>query len=224
MTTCRSTASGFLGAAAEAAAQHADDHRHQGQENDGYHQQRQVFLDEWHVAEEVAQGHQAADPQDGTGHAEGEEARVGHPGNAGNKRGEGADDGQETRQGHGLATVFFIEIVGFLQIVAAEDLRVGIAEQAFPGRSSDYVVGTVAQDRCEHQQAPQQHRVHATAGGHGAGNEQQRIPGQKWHHHQAGLAEDHQEQNGVDPGPVVGHQHVEIHVEMKDEVDRVEIH
>jgi hypothetical protein len=118
----------------------------------------------------------------------------------------------------------FVEVVGLLQVVAAEDLRVGVAEQAFPGRSPDHVVGAVAQDGCRHQQAAQQYRVHAAAGGHGTGDEQQRIARQERHDDQAGLAEDHQEQDGVDPRTVIVDQQIEVGIEMQNEVQRVEIH
>lgn len=215
---------GFGGAAAEAAAEHADDHRYQRQQDDEHYQQRQVFLDERYVAEEVAQGYEAADPQDGAEYAEPEEARVRHLGDAGDERCEGPQDRQKARQGHGFAAVLVVEIVGFLQVVAAEDFRVGVAEQALPGRSSDHVVGAVTQDGREHQQAAQQYRVHAAACGDGAGDKQQGITRQEGHDHQAGFAKDNQEQNGVDPHSVVSHQHVEVHVEMQDKVERVEIH
>ncbi|MNG04826.1 hypothetical protein D3C84_879860 [compost metagenome] len=120
--------------------------------------------------------------------------------------------------------MFVVEVVGLLQVVAAEDLRVRVAEQSFAGRSSDDVVGTVTEDRREHQQASQQYRVHAATGRHGAGDEKKGIARQERHHHQAGLAEDHQKQDGVDPWPVVIHQQVEVNVEMQDKVERVEIH
>lgn len=213
-----------VGTAGQAAADQADDHRQQRQKDDAHHQQRQVLLDEWDVAEEEAEGDQAADPQHGAEHAEAEEAHVGHFRHAGDEGGESADDRQEARQGHGLAAVLVVEVVGLLQVVAAEDLRVRVAEQALPRRAADEVIGAVAEDRRQHQQATQQPRVHAAARRHGAGDEQQRIPRQERRHHQAGFTEDHQEQDGVDPRPIVGHQHVEVHIEVQDEVEGVEIH
>ncbi|KAI3488917.1 hypothetical protein L1887_46947 [Cichorium endivia] len=211
-------------ATTQAAADHADDHRHQRQQDDGDDHQRQVLLDERYVAEEVAEGHQAADPKDGAGHAEAEEARVGHVGDAGDERREGAQDRQEARQGHGLAAMALVEIVSLLEVVAAEDLRVGVVEQPFSCRSSDHVVGAVTHDCRKHQQAAEQHRVHAATRGHGAGDEQQGVAGQEGHHHQAGFAEDHHEQDRVDPGTIVVDQQVEVGVEMQNEVQRVEIH
>ncbi|MCY1179894.1 hypothetical protein D9M73_203130 [compost metagenome] len=183
-----------------------------------------MLLDEWHVAEEVAEGHQAADPQQRTGDAETEEARVVHVGDAGDERCKGAQDGQEARQGHGLAAVAFIEVVGTLQVVAAEDLGVRVVEQTLAGCSAYHVIGAVAQDCSGHQQAGQQHRVHAATRRHGAGDEQQRVAWQEWHHYQAGFAEDHGEQDGVDPGTVIGDQQIEVGIEMQDKVQRVEIH
>ncbi|MOA47893.1 hypothetical protein D3C78_1705710 [compost metagenome] len=69
---------------------------------------------------------------------------------ASDKRGEGAQDRQETRQGHGFAAMALIEFVGLLQVIAPEDLRVGVAEQAFARCAADDVVGAVAEDRRHH--------------------------------------------------------------------------
>ena len=98
-----------------------------------------------------------------------------HVGDAGDERREGAQDGQEAREGHGLAAMAFIELVGALQVIAAEYLGVGVVEQALAGRSADHVIGAVTQDRGNHQQAGQQDRVHTATRSHGAGDEQQRI-------------------------------------------------
>ncbi len=60
-------------------------------------------------------------PQQTANQIEGEEARIGHGPHAGHERGEGTDDGQEAGNDDGLATMFGIEGVGLLQIVAAEN-------------------------------------------------------------------------------------------------------
>ena len=117
-----------------------------------------------------------------------------------------------------------IEVVGFFQVVATEDFRIRVAEQALACRSSDNVVGAVAHDRSQHQQACEQYRVHAAAGSYGARDKEQRITRQERHDHQAGFAKNHQKQDGVDPWPVIVYQHVEVHIEVQDNVDRVEIH
>ncbi|MCY1508979.1 hypothetical protein D9M68_433060 [compost metagenome] len=114
--------------------------------------------------------------------------------------------------------------MGALQVVAAEDLRLGIAEQAFARRSPDHVVEAVAADGRDHQQAAEQPGVHGTAGADGAGDEQQGVAGEERRHHQPGLAEDDQEEDGVDPGPVIGDQKVQVLIKVEDEIDRVEIH
>ena len=185
-------------------ANEAEDHRQQRQQDDADHQQRQVLLDERHVAEEVAQGHQAADPGHGADHAEHDEARVVHLRHAGDEGREGPHDGQEARQGHGLAAVAFVELMGAVEVVAAEYLRVGVAEQPLAEGPADHVVGAVAGDRRDHQQPAEQPWVHAAGGADGAGDEQQRVAGEERSHHQAGFTEDHQEQDGVDPDACLG--------------------
>ncbi|MCY1451300.1 hypothetical protein D9M71_681570 [compost metagenome] len=114
--------------------------------------------------------------------------------------------------------------MGLLQVVATEDFRIGIAEQPFSGGSAYDVIGAVAEDRRRHQQATQQHRVHAAASGNRTGDEQQGITRQERHDHQTGLAENYQEQDRVDPRTVVVDQQIEVNVEMQNEVQRVEIH
>ena len=111
-----------------------------------------------------------------------------------------------------------------MRLVAAENLRVRVAEQALAGRSPDHVVGAVAQDGSDHEQPGQQDRVHAAAGSDCTGDEQQGIAWQEGHHHQAGFAKYDSKQNGIDPGPVIGDQQIKVRIEMQDEVQRVEIH
>ena len=147
-----------------------------------------------------------------------------HVGDAGDERCEGAQDGQEARERHGLAAMAFIELMGALQVVAAEYFRVGVVEQPLAGCSADHVVGAVAQDCGSHQQASQQHRVHTATRRYGASDEQQRVARQEGHYHQPGFAKDHGEKDGVDPGTVIGDQQIEVGIEMQDKVQRVEIH
>ncbi|MNH38215.1 hypothetical protein D3C79_992120 [compost metagenome] len=96
-----------------------------------------------------------------------------HVSDASDERCEGTQDRQEARQGHGFTTMAFIEFMGALKVVAAEDFRIGFVEKPFTCRSPDHVIGAVTHDCRSHQQAGQQHRVHAATCGHGAGDEQQ---------------------------------------------------
>jgi signal transduction histidine kinase len=61
--------------------------------------------------------------------------------------------------------------------------------------------------------------VHATERGQCAGDEEQRIAWQEGGDDEAGLAEDDDEEDRVDPRPVLLHQHRQVLVEVQDDVD-----
>src|SRR3546814_15126177 len=75
---------------------------------------------------------------------------IGHFRNAGDEGGEGADDRQEACEGHGFAAVLVVEVVGLLQVVAADDFRVWVAAQTFAcgARSAGRRVGNEGVSKC----------------------------------------------------------------------------
>lgn len=60
--------------------------------------------------------------------------------------------------------------------------------------------------------------------GHHPGGEQQRIAGQKGRDHKACLAKDNNEQNGVDPQPVLLNQLKEVDVDVQHKVPKIADH
>jgi hypothetical protein len=85
---------------------------------------------------------------------------------------------------------------------------------------ADGVVHRVAQNRRRHQDQNHPNHVEGADGGHGPYREQERVARQDRRHDQAGFAEDDDEENRVHPEAVVGAEHLEMLVDMQDEVDQ----
>src|SRR5438874_9755268 len=64
------------------------------------------------------------DPEERADDAEGEKADVVHLANAGDERGEGADDRDETRQDHRLTAVLLVERLGVQQVLFVKKARI----------------------------------------------------------------------------------------------------
>jgi len=94
-----------------------------------------------------------------------------------------------------------------------------VPEQARPEVVADPVVRVVAQERSRGQREEEIVNVRIAGRGQRAGDEEQRISGQERRHHQAGLAEDDREQDGVDPRAILRDQRLEMGVEVKDQVE-----
>ena len=88
-----------------------------------------------------------------------------------------------------------------------------------PGRAADGVVHRVAGNRRRQQQNRGQPEVERAGRRQRAGRKEQRIARQKRRDDQAGLRKDDEEQDGVDPDAVVGHQLEQIAVDVKQEID-----
>jgi hypothetical protein len=92
-----------------------------------------------------------------------------------------------------------------------EDLRPEIA--------ANLVVEHVAEYRGGDQHREQHADLHAAECSQRAGDEEQRVSRQEGRHHETRFAEDDGEENGVDPLPVLLHQHRQVLVEVQDDVD-----
>ncbi|MNC50500.1 hypothetical protein D3C75_997440 [compost metagenome] len=171
------------------------------------------------VAEEVARIDERQHPQQAANQVERQEARVGHGSHAGHEGGKGTHYGQETGDDDGLAAMLGIEGVGLDQIVAAEDLRIGIAKQLIPEEVAYGVVHHVAEHGGDDQHPRQGMHIQHAAHGEGACGKQQGVAGQEGGHHQAGLTEDDEEQDGVNPDAIVLEQLFQVHVNVQNKVD-----
>ena len=94
-------------------------------------------------------------------HVVGKIAPVGHHCRAGHRRTKRPNDGNESRENHRLAAVFFVKLVRALQMPLAEDQRILAAVQGLPSFSADPVADLVSHDRAQ-------------------GNEQQQFRNMEW--------------------------------------------
>src|SRR4029453_10030675 len=85
--------------------------------------------------------------------------------------------------------------------------------------ASDRVVALVAQHGGGKQQPDRHLVVHQAHSAHGPHDEQQGVPWQEGHDHHAGLNENDEEQQGIDPGTVIQYEGFEVCVDMQDEDD-----
>ncbi len=74
------------------------------------------------------------------------EAALGHAGDAGGKGDKGSDDGEETAEGDGAAAVLLKELLGAVEVVAAEEEE---AAEALDGGSASPVADPIGRDGAE---------------------------------------------------------------------------
>ena len=148
-----------------------------------------------------------------------------HLAHPGHERRERADNGHEAGDDDGLAAVFLVELMGLVQVALLEYLGIGIAEQPPPEVMPDGIVARIAQDgRGKHNQCQDVHlQRHVGLRGDGSRHKQQGITRQEGGNHQAGLAENHQEQDGIRPQMILLDDVDHVHVNVQDEIDN-EIH
>ena len=200
----------------------ADDlhhHRQHRNNDDTVDDEAEIGAHPGQIAQKEARRHQAAHPQNTAQHIEGKELTRAHEGHAGHKGRKGAHDGHETGQHNGLAAMTLVKGMGLEQMFLLDEA--GIAgKDGRPHVAADGVVGGIAQNAGSQHDAHDQGIAHVPGAGHHAGGKEQRVSGQKGRHHQAGLAEDDDKEDDVDPGAVIRHQFEQVGVNVQDEVHK----
>jgi len=102
------------------------------------------------MAKRVAADYGGSDPADAADNIEEEIARIGHSRGARDGRTERSDDGDEARENHGTAAIFFVELVGPLEMAAAKKERVFAAVKGSAGGTADPVAHLVTGDGAKH--------------------------------------------------------------------------
>ena len=85
--------------------------RHHGNNDNRDNDQREILFDRRNAAEEKTRKQKKTNPGDAADNIVGDEPRVFHSPDAGDKRGEGADDGNKAGDNDGFAAVFFVELM-----------------------------------------------------------------------------------------------------------------
>ena len=178
--------------------------RQDGHQNNAEDDVSEVVFDDGQCAEKIAKEQETGDPGDAPHHVVGGKPGVAHGADARHKWRKGADDGHEPRVDDGFSAVFFVELLGFVQVFHLQE-PVAPAKGFRPDVFSDVVIDQIAQDgRCDQQQA-HQHNAEAAVrlGNDGARRKQQRIPRQNRGDHQPRFRKNDEEKDQVSPGLVI---------------------
>jgi hypothetical protein len=103
---------------------------------------------------------------------------------------------------------------------AVEDARLSPVEHALAEEAPERVIRLVAEDRRRGEQPQRRRQLEQPEPAQRADDEEQRVARQERHHDDAGLDEDHDEQQQVDPVAVVRDELREIEVDMQREVEQ----
>ncbi len=193
--------------------------REERDDDDADHDELEVLLDDGYVAEEIAGTEDAPDPDQSADHVEGEEAAVVHRADACHEGGEGADDGNEAGDDDRLAAVTVEELLRLLQVVHVQPADVFAAEDLGAQDLAEVVVRGIAQDGGDAEEHAERDDVEAAfwTGSECADCKEKRVTGKERHDHQAGLAKDDCEEDGVGPGAVIVRQLFEVLVKFQQE-------
>ena len=110
--------------------------------------------------------------------------------------------------------------MGLVKSAFVEPARVFPLKHLRPEIPAYAVVALVAQNGRHQQHAGGHRQADQTDAAQRPDDEQQRVAGQKRHHHQAGLDEHDGKQQGVDPCAVGLYKDLQMPVHMQNEVDQ----
>ena len=147
-----------------------------------------------------------------------------HIAHARHKGRKGAHNRHESRQNNRFAAVFFVESMGFIQILAFEHARIRFGKQLFAEILADGEVYRIAYYRRRQEQRGRDMHIHPAQRRHRAGGKQERIARQKGRNHQPGFAKHDEEQNGINPQAVGLGELDEVLVDMQNEINQAGKH
>ena len=196
-------------------------HRQNRDANDAENNDFEVVFDNGNLTEEIACERKAAYPNRTAEKAVPQKTAVGHVAHTGHKRGKGAYDGHKTRDHQGAATVFFIELLGLVD-VAAFQKPVVAGKYLFTEVPAKEVVDMVAYDGRAKQQTDQYPNIQdARFGGDGACGKKQGVAGQERRDHQTRFAKNNQEKDEIRLPLVLGHDVFQMNIEVAYEIQQL---
>ena len=140
---------------------------------DAYDDQSKVVFYQRNVAKQEACQRKAGNPGYTAKRAEQHEQPITHQTDAGDKRGEGANDGQKAGEYDGLTAVLFVECMRLVEMLALDQLGVGSTEQTHSDQPAYPVVGVITTKGSQNQQWRQQFQLQRAHPAQRAGHEQQ---------------------------------------------------
>ncbi len=176
-----------------------------------------MALHDGDVAKEIAAENECASPGNCPADAVSEEPPVSHFTYACDKRNEGAEDGHKAGDYDGLSTVLFVEPMGLVKMLFAEDSHVFLVENFRADQIPNPVIGVVAADSRREQKRP--HKVYfenaVGQGGKRAGCEKQGIARQKRCYDKSRFAEDDNKKNEINPCVILRDNRLEGFIEVQ---------
>lgn len=117
-------------------------------------------------------------------------ARIRHLCGARDGRTKRSNDGDESGENHGAATVFFVEVVGALEMAAAEEKGIFAAVEGCSSGTSNPVANLIAGDSAKHDWPEKPLEGDDARVGKDPGGDEKRVTGKKKSHKEAGFDED----------------------------------
>ncbi len=117
-----------------------------GKDDDGDDNGVEIFFDKGKIAEEVAGKKEKGNPGHSPGKVKKNEVLVIHFADAGDKGGKSSDDGDKAGEKDGLAAVFVVEVLGFIEVFLFDEFGF-FRENLGADKVADPVVDGIADDR-----------------------------------------------------------------------------
>jgi hypothetical protein len=139
------------------------------------------------MAKRIATKNGGANPKDSAKAIEKQVTRVSHFSGSSDWRAKGSNDRDKARENHGPAAVFFVEVVGALEMAAAEKEGVFTAIESNASGTANPIADLVASDGAKHDR--QQKPLEGNDAGvrKDAGGDQKRVAGKKKADEEAGF-------------------------------------
>lgn len=152
-------------------------HRQNGYDNNPQHDFAKIVFHKRQIAKRVAQIRQRQHPRQRADDVVAYELRVIHVAHARHERRERPHNRHKSGNDDGFAAVFFVEVVGFVQVFLLENARVGVGKQLFAEIFANREIDRVANNRRHQQNAHHDVHVQRAIGSrrHRARCKQQRV-------------------------------------------------
>ena len=196
--------------------------RNQRQKHHDDHCDAEMPLNEGNIPERVADAARKRHPQDSADDVVSEERRIFHVACSRNKRREGPDHRQITRDDNRLAAVTIVEFARFIQVFLFQKPQIPLLN-LFAKRMADGVIQGIPKDRRPHEQRQKDRHAQHSARRKGTRDKQEGIAGEKGDDHEPRLAEDDQKENEIRRGSVVRVHGGEMHVQVQEEIDDTQV-
>lgn len=176
--------------AGAARAKEADDWRQNRKQNDSADYQMKIFADIGDArTQKIAAQNHAADPEGSAKNIEGEVSSIGHSRGTSYRRAESPNNGHKTRENHGAAAIFFVEVASTLQMTTAEKEGIIAFVKSGTRAAANPVTKLVANDGAQDSRQKEPMQRNDILSREDAGSDKQRIAGQEKTDKQARLDE-----------------------------------